>query len=228
MLIALTLSITKLTYMKKLYLVALLGMLVGVQSYAQRFVKIDEDSRRFWMNVGVGPGLMKAGGSYDFSPFFLPKTAPTWQVFLSPYYMASNRFNVGLKLGGFFRPSFEDVESKSIIQQKFTSFGLLYADYYLSSPYRILERPWKPRFYLGLGAGVSYIGKLEAKDLLTENRFTFRRKNQDAFITVAPKIGVSFRYIKLEIEHTLTTPFNPDITSITIISALPLGNPRYY
>ena len=81
MLIALTLSITKKTYMKKIYTVALLSLFVEVQLYAQRFVKIDEDDRRFWMNVGVGPGLLKAGGSYDFKPLFLPKTAPTWQVF---------------------------------------------------------------------------------------------------------------------------------------------------
>lgn len=214
--------------MKKIYFAALVVAMVGVQSYAQRFVKIDQDDRRFWINVGAGPGFLKAGQAYDLKPLFLTQAGLGWQVFASPYYMASNRFNVGLKLGGIFRPTFEDVESKSLIQQKFTSYGFLFADYYLSSPYRILEKPWKPRFYLGLSAGVSYIGKLEAKNLLTEQYYTFRRKNQDAFLSVAPKFGVSFRKVKIEFEHIVTTPFNPDFTSITIISAIPLGNPRYY
>jgi hypothetical protein len=214
--------------MKKIYLAALVVAMVGAQTYAQRFVKIDQDDRRFWINVGAGPGFLKAGQAYDLKPLFLTQAGVGWQVFASPYYMASNRFNVGLKLGGIFRPTFEDVESKSIIQQKFTSYGFLFADYYLSSPYRILEKPWKPRFYLGLSAGVSYIGKLEAKNLLTEQYYTFRRKNQDAFVSVAPKVGVSFRKVKVEFEHIVTTPFNPDFTSITIISAIPLGNPRYY
>lgn len=214
--------------MKKIYFAALVVAMVGAQSYAQRFVKIDQDDRRFWINVGAGPGFLKAGQAYDLKPLFLTQAGLGWQVFASPYYMASNRFNVGLKLGGIFRPTFEDVESKSLIQQKFTSYGFLFADYYLSSPYRILEKPWKPRFYLGLSAGVSYIGKLEAKNLLTEQYYTFRRKNQDAFLSVAPKFGVSFRKVKIEFEHIVTTPFNPDFTSITIISAIPLGNPRYY
>jgi hypothetical protein len=214
--------------MKKIYLAALLALMVGVQAYAQRFVKIDQDDRRFWMNVGAGPGFLKAGSAYDLKPLFLTKAGLGWQVFASPYYMISNRFNVGMKLGGIFRPTFEDAESNSIIQQKFTSYGFLFADYYLSSPYRILEKPFKPRFYIGLSAGVSYIGKLEAKDLITEKSYTFRRRDRDAFLSVAPKFGVSFRKVKLEVEHIVTTPFNPDFTSITIISAIPLGNPRYY
>ncbi len=214
--------------MKKIYLAALLSIGVGIQTYAQRFVKIDQDDRRFWINVGAGPGFLKAGSAYDLKPLFLTKAGVGWQVFASPYYMASNRFNVGMKLGGIFRPTFEDAESNSIIQQKFTSYGFLFADYYLSSPYRILEKPWKPRFYVGVSAGISYIGKLEAKDLTTEKYYTFRRRDKDAFLSVAPKIGVSFRKVKLEFEHIVTTPFNPDFTSITIISAIPLGNPRYY
>ncbi|MEZ4903114.1 MAG: hypothetical protein R2822_15825 [Spirosomataceae bacterium] len=214
--------------MKKLFTIIFLTFLFLGKSFAQRFVKINEDDRRWWINVGAGPGFLKAGQAYDLKPLFLTKAGLGWQVFASPYYMASNHLNIGLKLGGIFRPTFEDVESNSIIQQKFTSYGLLYADYYLSSPYRILEKPWKPRFYLGLSAGVSYIGKLEAKDLTTEKYYTFQRRNQDAFLSVAPKIGVSFRKVKLEIEHIVTTPFNPDFTSITIISAIPLGTPRYY
>lgn len=215
--------------MKNLFTIALLGFLfLTEKTFAQRFIKINEDDRRFWINVGAGPGFLKAGQAYDLKPLFLTKAGIGWQVFASPYYMVSNRVNIGLKVGGIFRPSFEDMESNSFIQQKFTSYGLLYADYYLSSPYRILERPWKPRFYLGLSAGVSYIGKLEAKDLATEKYYTFQRKGKDAFLSVAPKIGVSFRKVKLEIEHIVTTPFNPDFTSITIISAIPLGSPRYY
>ena len=165
--------------MKKIYFAALMVAMVGAQTYAQRFVKIDQDDRRFWINVGAGPGFLKAGQAYDLKPLFLTQAGVGWQVFASPYYMASNRFNIGLKLGGIFRPTFEDVESKSLIQQKFTSYGFLFADYYLSSPYRILEKPWKPRFYLGISAGVSYIGKLEAKNLITEQNYTFRRKNQE-------------------------------------------------
>ena len=214
--------------MKKPVTIALLGILLAGRMYAQRFIKVNEDDRRFWINVGAGPGFLKAGQAYELKPLFLTKAGLGWQVFASPYYMVSNRFNVGLKVGGIFRPTFEDAESNSIVQQKFTSYGFLYADYYLSSPYRILERPYKPRFYIGLSAGVSYIGKLEAKNLATEQYYTFRRRNQDAILSVAPKFGISFRKIKLEIEHIATTPFNPDFTSITIISAIPLGNSRYY
>ena len=214
--------------MKKIVTIAILGLLLVGRTYAQRFIRINEDDRRFWINVGAGPGFLKAGSAYDLKPLFLTKAGLGWQVFASPYYMASNRFNVGLKVGGIFRPTFEDAESNSLIQQKFTSYGFLFADYYLSSPYRILEKLYKPRFYVGLSAGVSYIGKLEAKNLTTEQYYTFRRRNQDAFLSVAPKFGVSFRKVKLEIEHIVTTPFNPDFTSISIISAIPLGNPRYY
>jgi len=214
--------------MKNLIVIIILGLFLGGRTFAQRFVKVNEDDRRFWLNVGTGPGFLKAGRAHDLKPLFLDKAGIGWQVFASPYYMVSNRFNVGLKIGGIFRPTFEDVESNSIVQQKFTSFGLFYADYYLSSPYRILERAWKPRFYIGLGAGMSYIGKLEAKSLTTDKNYTFRRRDKDAFLTVAPKFGVSFRKVKLELEHIVTTPFNPDFTSITIISAIPLGSPRYY
>lgn len=214
--------------MKKLLFAAISGLLLAGNTYAQRFIKINEDDRRFWINVGAGPGLLKAGQAYDLKPLFLTEAGLGWQVFASPYYMVSNRFNVGMKLGGIFRPTFQDAESNSIIQQKFTGYGFMFADYYLSSPYRILERPYKPRFYIGLSAGVSYIGEQQAKNLTTEQPFTFRRRNQSAFLSVAPKFGVSFRKVKLEIEHIVTTPFNPDFTSITIMSAIPLGTPRYY
>lgn len=214
--------------MKKIVTIAILGLLLAGRTYAQRFIRVNEDDRRFWINVGAGPGFLKAGSAYDLKPLFLTKAGLGWQVFASPYYMASNRINVGLKVGGIFRPTFEDTESNSLIQQKFTSYGFLFADYYLSSPYRILEKLYKPRFYIGLSAGVSYIGKLEAKNLVTEQYYTFRRRNQDAFLSIAPKFGVSFRKVKLGIEHIVTTPFNPDFTSISIISAIPLGNPRYY
>ena len=187
-----------------------------------------KDERRLWLSAGVGAGLLKAGSAYSINPLFLTKAGLGWQVFLAPHYIVSERLNLGLKLGGVFRPKFEDVESNSIIQPKFTSYGLLFADFFLTPAYRSWGAPAKTRFYIGLNAGVSYFGKLEAKDLVTEQVYALRRRGQEAFLTVAPKIGVSIGEIKLEIEHIVTTPFNPDFTSITISSAIPLGVSKYY
>lgn len=47
--------------MKKTATITLLGILLAGSTYAQRFIKINEDDRRFWINVGTGPGFLKAG-----------------------------------------------------------------------------------------------------------------------------------------------------------------------
>ncbi|MFN4144473.1 MAG: hypothetical protein ACK4GN_01525 [Runella sp.] len=214
--------------MKKVISMFFLALMISLHLYAQRFIRYNDDDRRFWINVGVAPGLLKASSAYSIKPLFLTEAGLGWQIFAAPHYLVSERINVGLKLGGIFRPTFQDAETNSIVQSKFTSYGLLFADFYLTRPHSILERPLKPRFYVGLGGGVSYIGVLEARDLVTEMPYTFRRRDRDIFLSVAPKVGVHVRNVKLEIEHFVTTPFNPDFTSISIISAIPMGRPRYY
>ena len=195
------------------------------ETIGQNFVRIDDDGRRFMLDIGLGTGLLKAGSAYSIKPLFLYKPNLGMQLYVAPHYIVSNRLTAGLRLGGIFRPTFEDQESNSIIQKKFTSYGLLYTEYYLTS-LQILDN--KPRFYVGLQVGASYIGKMEAKSLVTSETYYLRRRDRDVFLTVAPKIGVAFSQFKLEIEHIVTTPFNPDFTAINFISTLPIGKPRYY
>ncbi|WP_428655761.1 hypothetical protein [Runella sp.] len=214
--------------MKNKLLLSVFGFLIATSVLAQRSIPIEQDERRLWLDVGVGPGVLKAGSAYSFKPLFLPKVGLGWQIFVTPHYIVSERLNLGLKLGGVFRPKFEDAESNSIIQPKFTPYGLASIDFFLTPAYRSWGAPAKTRFYIGLNAGISYFGELEAKDLVTEQTYKLRRRGKDMFLTVAPRIGVSIGEIKLEIEHIVTTPFNPDFTSFTISTGIPLGISRYY
>jgi hypothetical protein len=220
--------ITQAKMMKLALQSLLLGVLIGSNVLAQRVISTEQDERRLWLAVGVGPGLLKAGSAYSTKPLFLTKAGLGWQIFASPYYIVNERINMGLKLGGIFRPKFEDAESNSIIQPKFTSYGLFFTDIFLTPAYRSWGAPAKTRFYIGLSAGASYFGKLEAKDLITQQVYSLRRHGKEVFITAAPKIGMVIGEIKLEIEHIVTTPFNPDFTSFTISTGIPLGVSRYY
>lgn len=204
------------------------GLLLTTSALAQRAISTEQDERRLWLDVGVGPGFLKAGRAYTLKPLFLTQAGLGWQIFAAPYYKVNERFNVGLKLGGVFRPKFEDVESNSIIQPKFTSYGLFTTDFFLTPAYRSWGAPAKTRFYIGLNAGASYFGKFEARDLVTEQVYELRRRGKEVFVTIAPKFGIVIGEIKLEIEHMVTTPFNPDFTSITIGTGIPLGISRYY
>lgn len=216
------------TTMKHILLFLAFGLLIATGTWAQRAISTEQDERRLWLEVGVGPGFLKAGNAYTFKPLFLTKAGVGWQIFAAPYYKINERLNVGLKLGGVFRPKFEDAESNSIIQPKFTSYGLLTADFFLTPAYRSWGAPAHTRFYTGLNAGASYFGKLEARDLITAQVYDLRRHGREIFIAIAPKFGVRLGEIKLEIEHMVTTPFNPDFTSITISSGIPLGVSRFY
>ncbi|AEI48889.1 hypothetical protein [Runella slithyformis] len=204
------------------------GLLLTTGTWAQRIIATEQDERRLWLEVGVGPGFLKAGSAYTIKPLFLTKAGVGWQVFVAPYYKVNERFKIGLKLGGVFRPKFEDIESNSIIQPKFTSYGLMTADFFLTPAYRSWGAPATTRSYVGLNAGVSYFGKLEARDLVTQQVYELRRHGREVFVAIAPKLGIVIGEIKLEIEHMITTPFNPDFTSFTISTGIPLGVSRYY
>ncbi|HEV7351225.1 hypothetical protein [Telluribacter sp.] len=205
-------------------LLLLLPALLGTFAvYAQSSQRPYEDERRLYVEVGVGAGLSKASRAYSINPLFLPKTRLGWQVYLAPQYLITDRINLGLRLGGVFRPKFDDPESNSVLQGKFTPYGLAFADYYLGS-----SGSKSAKFFLGMGVGATYIGELEARHNQTNQVYLLRRQERDVFLTLVPRAGVAFRDFKIQVEHLVTTPFNPDITSITISSMIPVGRPAYY
>jgi hypothetical protein len=190
---------------------------------AQELKRPYQDERKGYMEIGVGAAASKAGAAYTVSPAFLKNTRLGWQVFLAPQFLLTQRVNLGIKLGGIFRPKFYDQESNSQLQGKFTPFALPFADLYLGGrTYR------SARFLVGISAGATYIGKLEARDVTTDQVYDLRRRNRDIFLTVAPHIGLVFGDLKIQVEHIVTTPFNPDITSITLSNTIPLGRRRYF
>lgn len=213
--------------MKKI-LYALILLLVSLsQSQAQRYFNLYGDERHLRLDIGAGVGLLKAGSAYSFSPVFLTKPGIGWNVHLTPRYFVSDKFNIGLKIGGHFRPGFEDTDeatqSPTFVQPKFTPYGMLSTEYYFGSSF-----DHRTRFYIGLSAGVTLMGEFDARDLTTDFNYKYKRRGQDIFLTVAPKFGVSFSELKFEIEHHVTTPFNPDFTSFNIITNLPVGRQRYF
>lgn len=209
--------------MRTLYLTLLSISLFLGSAKAQDFKRPYQDERKGYMEIGVGAIASKAGAAYTVSPAFLKNTRLGWQVFLAPQFLLSQRINMGIKLGGAFRPKFYDQESNSQLQGKFTPFALPFADLYLGGKtYR------SARFLIGIGAGATYIGKLEARNVTTEEVFDLRRRNRDIFLTVAPHIGVVFGDLKIQVEHIVTTPFNPDLTSITLSNIIPMGRRRYF
>lgn len=175
------------------------------------------------MEIGVGAAASKAGAAYTVNPAFLKNTRLGWQVFLAPQFLLSKRINVGIKLGGIFRPKFYDEESNSQLQGKFTPFALPFADLYLGS-----KKYHSARFLIGIAAGATYIGKLEARNIKNDVVYDLRRRNRDIFLTLAPHIGVIFGDLKIQVEHIVTTPFNPDITSLTLSNTIPMGRRRYF
>ena len=204
-----------------LSLCLLLGL--GANALAQEFKRPYEDERRGYMEIGVGAAASKAGAAYTVSPVFLKDTRLGWQVFFSPQYIVSERINLGVKLGGVFRPKFFDMESNSQLEGKFTPYALPFADLYFGGGQRGLAR-----FFVGVAAGATYIGKLEARHALTDETYYLRRRDRDIFLTVAPHVGVVFGDLKISVEHIVTTPFNPDITSIILSNTFPMGRRRYY
>ncbi|GHB70503.1 hypothetical protein [Persicitalea jodogahamensis] len=207
--------------MRKIYfpLLILLGM--STHALAQEFTRPYQDERLGYMEIGLGVVASKAGAAYTVSPAFLKDTRLGWQVFFTPQFIVSPHINVGLKLGGVFRPKFFDVESNSQLQSKFTPFAMPMADFYFSGG-------GSARFFIGVAAGATYIGKLEARNALTDDTYYFRRRDRDIFFTVAPHFGVVFGDLKISVEHMVTMPFNPDITSLTLSNTIPMGKRRFF
>ncbi|TDB68970.1 hypothetical protein [Arundinibacter roseus] len=201
----------------------LLIFFIAETATAQSFERPYQDERRAYMEIGVGAGASKAGAAYTVKPLFLENTRLGWQVFLAPQVIVSPRINLGLRLGGVFRPKFTDLESNSELQGKFTPYGLLFGDYYFGAPGKR-----NTRFFIGLGGGGTYIGKLEARHLQTDEAYFLRRKDQDIFLTIVPRAGVVIGDLKIQVEHIVTTPFNPDITSITLSNTIPMGRRKYF
>lgn len=190
---------------------------------AQDFRRPYQDERKGYMEVGVGAAVSKAGAAYAVKPAFLKHTRLGWQVFLAPQALLSQRLNLGIRLGGVFRPKFYDQESNSQLQGKFTPYALPFLDYYLGPrAYR------STRFLIGLSVGATYIGKLEARHVATDEVYDLRRRNRDIFLTAAPHIGVVFGDLKIQVEHIVTMPFNPDITSLTLSNTIPMGRRKYF
>jgi hypothetical protein len=207
--------------MRKTYFSFLVLLGLSTHALAQKFTRPYQDERRGYMEIGVGAAASKAGAAYTVSPAFLKDTRLGWQVFIAPQFIVSPHINLGVKLGGVFRPKFFDVESNSQIQGKFTPFVLPMADLYFGSG-------GKARFFIGVAAGATYIGKLEARDAVTEDSYHLRRRDRDIFLTIAPHVGVVFGDLKISVEHIVTTPFNPDITSITLSNTIPMGRRRFF
>jgi len=207
--------------MRKTYFSFLVLLGLSTNALAQEFTRPYQDERRGYIEIGVGAAASKAGAAYTVSPAFLKDTRLGWQVFIAPQFIVSPHINLGVKLGGVFRPKFFDVESNSEIQGKFTPFVLPMADLYFGSG-------GKARFFIGVAAGATYIGKLEARDAVTEDSYFLRRRDRDIFLTIAPHVGVVFGDLKISVEHIVTTPFNPDITSITLSNTIPMGRRRFF
>lgn len=193
------------------------------QSLAQTSLRpYQEDERRFFTDFGVGVGVFKAGNAYTVSPLLITNTRLGWQMYVSPQYILSPRLNVGMKVGGIFRPKYDDLESNSIIQPKFTPWGLAFVDFYLGKGER------NSALYIGLGGGVTHIGSMEAKSNDTRQTFMLRRRDRDVFATIVPRAGIAFREIKIQAEYFVTTPFNPDFVSLSILGTIPTGKRKYY
>lgn len=207
--------------MRKTYLSFLVLLGMSASTLAQEFTRPYQDERRGYMEVGVGVAASKAGAAYTISPVFLKDIRLGWQVFFTPQFIVSPHINVGVKLGGVFRPKFFDIESNSQLQGKFTPFVLPMADFYFGSG-------GSARFFIGVAVGATYIGKLEARDTVNYESFYLRRRDRDIFLTVAPHVGVVFGDLKISVEHIVTTPFNPDITSLTLSNTIPMGRRRFF
>lgn len=207
--------------MRKTYFFLLFVLGMSASVLAQEFTRPYQDERRGYMEIGVGVTASKAGAAYSVSPVFLKDTRLGWQVFFTPQFIVSPHINLGVKLGGVFRPKFFDIESNAELQGKFTPFVLPMADLYFGSV-------GKARFFVGVAAGATYIGELEARNAITDDTYSLRRRDRDIFLTVAPHIGAVFGDLKISVEHIVTTLFNPDITSLTLSNTIPMGRRRYF
>lgn len=202
----------------------LLILLVFSFAEAQKFTRPYQDERKGYLKVGVGVGASEAGAPYKVTPDFLKNTRLGYQFFAAPQFLLSPRINLGMKLGGMFRPKFYDQESNSQLQGKLTPYALVLLDFYLGNA----SRTRSTRFFFGAGGGATYMGSLEARNTITDEAYGLRRENRDIFPTVAPHIGLVFGEMKIQVEHVLTFPATPSVTSLTFSNIIPMGRRRYF
>ncbi len=195
-------------------------LLSAINLKAQRFFRIDEREHPFQLAIGGGVGILKAGSAYSIKPLFRSEIGMNMHI--SPYVFVSERLSLGAKLGGIFRPAFFDDESNNNVQAKFTPYAMATSDFFLGKGER------RVRAYIGLSAGMSYIGELEGRNVVTDQTVFFKRREKDWFLTIAPKAGIAFGTARLELEYVVTTPFNPDYLNITLIGGLPISRQKYY
>lgn len=191
---------------------------------AQKFTRPYQDERKGYLEVGVGVVASEAGAPYTVIPDFLKNTRLGYQFFAAPQFLLSPRFNLGMKLGGIFRPKFYDQESSSQLQGKLTPHALVFFDFYLGNA----NRTRSARFFFGAGGGATYMGTLQARNTITDEAYGLRRENRDIFPTVAPHVGFVFGDMKIQVEHVLTFPATPAVTSLTFSNIIPMGRRRYF
>ena len=210
--------------MRTLYLSLLLISLLFSFAKAQKFTRPYQDERKGYLEVGVGAVASKAGAPYKVTPDFLKNTRLGFQFFAAPQFLLSPRLNLGIKLGGIFRPKFYDQKSSSQLQGKITPYALPFLDFYLGNA----DRTRSARFFFGVGGGATYMGTLEARNTITGKAYRLRRENRGIFPTVAPHIGFVFGDMKIQVEHVLTFPASPAVTSLTFSNIIPMGRRRLF
>jgi len=175
----------------------------------------------FQMDLGFGVGLLKAGRAYDINPLFYTQGIG-FQFYAAPKYYFNDRFTLGLKIGGLFRPVFTDtLQIRS--EREFTPFVLLTAERYFAASANA-----KRRFYAGLSTGITYIGVFQAVDLKKQQNLIYLPRENRLYATLAPKVGVAFGEFKIELEYSVTFGYNPDFLGVTLVSPILISRPRYY
>lgn len=210
--------------MRTLYFSLLLISLFFSFAEAQKFTRPYQDERKGYLEVGAGVIASEAGAPYKVNPDFLKNTRLGYQFFAAPQFLISPRINLGMKLGGMFRPKFYDQAASSQLQGKLTPYALVFLDFYLGNA----NRTRSTRFFFGAGGGATYMGTLEARNTITDEAYGLRRENRDIFPTVAPHIGFVFGDMKIQVEHVLTFPATPAVTSLTFSNIIPMGRRRYF
>ncbi len=212
--------------MRHLLIVACL--LTYSTAFGQEFRLPYQDERKAYMEIGLGLTGTEAGVPYKVKPDFLKNIRLSGQVFLAPQFIVAERINVGLRLGGVFRPRYQSTDSSAstLFQDKFTPYALPFVDVYLGgNDYR------NARFFFGAGVGATLVGKLETRNLLTRDTFFTRLQDRDIFLTVMPHIGVTFSDLKIQAEYLMTFPQAtalPAVYSLTLSNTFPMGRRRLF
>jgi hypothetical protein len=179
----------------------------------------------FQLDIGFGAGLLKAGRAYDINPLFYTEGAG-FHIYGAPKYYTSENLALGLTVGGVFRPTFTSRLGDTLnvrSEREFTPFALLTAERYFSSA----AHP-RRRFYVGLSAGTTYVGYIQARDLDNDRNFGYVPRENRFYITAAPKIGVAFSEFKIELHYNVTFRYNPDFLGLTIVCPVRASRPTYF